>query len=300
MVSVEDILIKGGVSVDLEEGDDFVVHCFNPEHADSSPSLHVDRESGLFHCFSCGFGGNKHTLLRVLNVELTPQDLDDIRFADLRSKAAQLRVVEEMGIRRQVKIIPGSPILDEFRGINPELLAQLGILRNRQIGRIVIPIVIKGRLLGYQMRAIYGQEPKYLNSKGIEFERLVFPYDAVAARGKGKTLFVTEGPFDAAQLLNIGHSALCIFGVDSWSDDKLSLFLELQPKNVIVLFDNDTAGLKTRVDVARILCKIFPTYVATKKSMDAVKFTDPGETTEDQLKKLKFIPFSIYYRKKKW
>ena len=42
----------------ISKGADFLVHCFNLEHADSRPSMRVDRISGMYNCFSCGHRGN--------------------------------------------------------------------------------------------------------------------------------------------------------------------------------------------------------------------------------------------------
>ena len=39
-------------------GRDYIIRCLNPEHEDRNPSLRVDKISGLFHCFSCGYAGD--------------------------------------------------------------------------------------------------------------------------------------------------------------------------------------------------------------------------------------------------
>ena len=37
---------------------DFVVSCLNPEHDDHNPSMRIDRVTGIYNCFSCGYKGN--------------------------------------------------------------------------------------------------------------------------------------------------------------------------------------------------------------------------------------------------
>ena len=37
---------------------DFVVRCLNPEHDDHNPSMRIDRVTGIYNCFSCGYKGN--------------------------------------------------------------------------------------------------------------------------------------------------------------------------------------------------------------------------------------------------
>ena len=41
-------------------GKDFVIRCLNKDHDDTNPSMRVDKESGVFHCFSCGYKGQLH------------------------------------------------------------------------------------------------------------------------------------------------------------------------------------------------------------------------------------------------
>ena len=38
-----------------------VISCLNPEHDDSNPSMRVDKVTGIFNCFSCGYKGNLFT-----------------------------------------------------------------------------------------------------------------------------------------------------------------------------------------------------------------------------------------------
>ena len=56
-MNVEELIQKKKL-VYRQQGADFVVHCLNPEHDDSNPSMRIDRITGIFHCFSCGFKGN--------------------------------------------------------------------------------------------------------------------------------------------------------------------------------------------------------------------------------------------------
>jgi DNA primase len=295
MLTVEEILLKGGIEIDREDGNDFVIHCLNPDHADSNPSLRVDRDSGLFHCFACGFGGNRNTLLKNLGIELTPQDFDELRIADLRNRAALSRYFEDLVQPKTIERLPGAAITEPFRGVAPEILAKIGIIRNRRMGRILIPIEIGGHLRGYTMRALFGQKPKYIHSSDVKFSELLFPYDFIERQGIHKPIFLVEGPFDALGLINIGHLALCIFGVDSWSDKKLELLINLQPSKVIILFDNDEAGFDGRIKLAKVTAKLFKTYIASSGSMQYSGYTDPGEITPDILSKLKFVQFTDRY-----
>jgi DNA primase len=56
-MNVDEILHKHKI-VYRNQGADYVVACLNPEHDDSNPSMRIDKITGIFHCFSCGFKGN--------------------------------------------------------------------------------------------------------------------------------------------------------------------------------------------------------------------------------------------------
>ena len=56
-MTAEELLIEKGITYRLS-GQDAVVSCLNPEHDDTNPSMRVDKITGVFNCFSCGFKGN--------------------------------------------------------------------------------------------------------------------------------------------------------------------------------------------------------------------------------------------------
>ena len=56
-MTVEELLVEEKVEFKVSPAD-FVVRCLHPEHDDSNPSMRIDRITGMFNCFSCGFKGN--------------------------------------------------------------------------------------------------------------------------------------------------------------------------------------------------------------------------------------------------
>jgi len=59
-LTVEELLVSRQVYF-VPKGADAIVTCLNPEHADSSPSMRIDKITGIFNCFSCGYKGNIFT-----------------------------------------------------------------------------------------------------------------------------------------------------------------------------------------------------------------------------------------------
>ena len=56
-MTVEELLVVEKIKFKQSPAD-FVVHCLNPEHDDTNPSMRIDKITGVFNCFSCGFKGN--------------------------------------------------------------------------------------------------------------------------------------------------------------------------------------------------------------------------------------------------
>ena len=56
-MTVEELLQERKIQYKLSPAD-AIVACLNPEHDDSNPSMRIDRITGVFNCFSCGFKGN--------------------------------------------------------------------------------------------------------------------------------------------------------------------------------------------------------------------------------------------------
>jgi DNA primase len=65
-----------------------------PFHDDSNPSMHVDEEKGLFHCFSCGAGGDIFGFYMRYNNLTFPE-----AFSELAKKA-------DVNIKRQPESVP--------------------------------------------------------------------------------------------------------------------------------------------------------------------------------------------------
>ena len=84
-------LVESYTSV-KKSGKGYVGLC--PFHDDSNPSMHVDEEKGLFHCFSCGAGGDIFGFYMRYNNLSFPE-----AFSELAKKA-------DVKIERQSESVP--------------------------------------------------------------------------------------------------------------------------------------------------------------------------------------------------
>ena len=64
---------------------DAVISCLNPEHDDTNPSMRVDRVTGIFHCFSCGYKGNLFTYYGA------PASPTEVRIHRIKEKIQKLK-----------------------------------------------------------------------------------------------------------------------------------------------------------------------------------------------------------------
>lgn len=111
--------------------------------------------------------------------------------------------------------------------------------------RIIIPILDNnGNIIFFQGRAIRkGVEPKYL-SPSSEKKHIIYNRNNFK---RNKNIIVTEGLIDAFMLDDQGTTCLG----SSIDDDFLSELYKLTDENVILLFDNDDAGIKAKLNLMK-------------------------------------------------
>jgi DNA primase len=282
MSTVEEILDKKGIYY-VPKGKDILVSCFNPEHDDSNPSLRIDRETGLYHCLSCGYKGNLLTQLRVPNA---------IRNEKIRSV---LEVITEL---RSVKgceypIDMDTTILETYRGISIETLLKFKAFRSEKEfpDRLVIPIEdSSGLLLG--MIGRYEQtdvSPKYL-MKPKNISAPLFPNPKLCSLEQG-VLCLVEGLFDVINLHNYGmENVAATLGTKQLTRDniydKLLPYTSSGITKIIIIFDPDKSGresadkLKKLIDYnTDLVCKVY--------NLPGGK--DPGSLNKEEVNMLKRI-----------
>lgn len=64
------ILSEAGITEVSDKGDQFLIAC--PLHTDWSPSMRLSKNTGMYHCFSCGASGTYTKFLWELSGKATP------------------------------------------------------------------------------------------------------------------------------------------------------------------------------------------------------------------------------------
>ena len=197
-MTVEELLTSRQVYF-IPKGGDCLVSCLNPEHPDRNPSMRVDRITGIFQCFSCGFKGNIFTYFGEKANHL--QVRRELLKKNIREKRS-----ESVGLS-----FPRNAIFYQgnWRNIRPETYKKFEAFQHHDpdhIGRIVFPVRdISGRIVAFNGRHTTGGTPKYMISPA----GAKMPLFPVVEPIQGSVVLV-EGIYDMINLHDKGmDNAIC-------------------------------------------------------------------------------------------
>lgn len=124
-------------------------------------------------------------------------------------------------------------------------------------GRLIFPIFDPtGRIIGFGGRSLDKREPKYLNSPDtLTFDKSRSLYSINYARlSKAKEFIIVEGYLDVISLYQSNFENVVAALGTAFTDQHAKL-IKKYTNNVIILFDNDEAGLKATLRTIPILTK---------------------------------------------
>lgn len=271
-MTVDELLNNKGISY-RPGGKDLVIRCLNPDHDDKNPSLRVDKTTGIFNCFSCGFSGNifDHFGEKANWLQIRREKVKNI-IAD--------KLQEAVGFNIPANAVPFE---QDWRGISRETYKKFEAFQHNNpefIGRVVFPVRnISNKIVAFCGRHQGDVTPKYL----FHPANVKLPLFPIVKPIQGSVILV-EGIMDMINLHDKGlTNAICIFGVNTFSEDKLNL-LKIQGISAIYTFlDNDEAGQNGAAKIKELVEK--NELEIRNITMQNVK--DPGELTASKVIKLK-------------
>jgi hypothetical protein len=265
--------------------DEILIRC--PFHDDRRPSLyvHVGHKliPGTYHCFVCNSKGMWTALAKKLGLDvehieilkkesesnkiINPFSIFKENLKEMELAASQTNSIEEPRGLESLE--------DEFtwRGLNKKTLekveARLLWQKKSASYWLYLPLKMNKKLEGYTLCALKKEPnaPKYLLFG--EAGKILFPFDAVE---NNKNICLVEGHYDALRLVSLGINAMCIFGVNNWSESKKSSLLSKSPKKIYILMDGDDPGRAAALKIYNELK--FGTPV------EIVNLPDPPQETE--------------------
>lgn len=278
-MEVEELLQSKNIEYN-RTASDFVIKCLNPEHDDSNPSLSIDRVTGVFNCFSCGFSGN---IFRHYKVKV---DYVDIKRAKL------FRAIEKCRSETVGLTMPKGfePVIDDFRGISYKTLMHFEAFRHHSFpDMIVFPIKdIRGKIIVFLGRH-YLKEVK----KGkYKFEpRKISPplYPAPVKPILGRVI-VVEGIFDMLNLYDKGlQNVIVSFGINSINNENLENLKVMGISGIDIIFDGDEAGQRGAAKFQE-RCEEQGFSV---RNIEIHEGTDPGDMDQERVRRLKKYLYDI-------
>lgn len=268
---VEKLLNKKGIHYHTK-GNDALVLCLNPEHEDTSPSMRIDKTSGKYNCFSCGFGGQN--IFEYFNEYFNPVNRQAL---EIRQRIQNINL-EVTGLQLPDGI---EMYMGDYRGIHPKLYKQFNVFQHPDYGdRLCFPITdSRGRISNIVARNMFTKlPPKY---KMYPEGRAVPIYPRVS----GTYVILVEGIFDVLNLVKHGvNNVAAIFGSKSISHSNvLDKFLPLTLsgiQDVILLLDNDAAGNHAAISLKKLI--EYRTSLRVHIMNDRLPVgSDPGEISEE-------------------
>jgi Toprim-like/CHC2 zinc finger len=269
--SVEGVLLNLGIETN-QRGDELLglcpMHLERTGREDNNPSWSINAETGLHHCFSCGYKGSLITLVAELK-EFTTQwgrvDLDaakdwlrnniEVNFEFLAKQLEEARnsyipipVPVGMSEARLALFKKAPEWALEARGLTEDACIKYGVLWNPNKNSWITPIrsADSNKLLGWQEKS---QTERFFRNRptGVPKSKTLFGLDTF----DGGTMIVVESPLDSVKLASLGiFGGVSTFGA-SVSDDQINLMKRAD--KLIIAMDNDAAGKKASSDIfARI------------------------------------------------
>lgn len=228
-------------------GDHYVMcGCLNPSHNDETPSFHIDLNTGLGGCFTCGFKAKPSYFID--KTSMTEDELEELerttQYSLLKAKLKR----EEIGLNTANLPIVGA-YMDEYRGLSKDTLDRFDVYlctRGLYADRVIFPFYVEGRPVGFTSRTTINSTPKYLHSKGFDNKATIYPYDVLeqeATKRALKYVVLVEGVLDCLSLWQNNIPSICNFGVaNNLTRHKLACLLSWGIESIYVSFDKDLAG----------------------------------------------------------
>ena len=277
---VENALTKSGVRIVSEIGTHFIVFCeyHNNYH---TASAEVDKESGLFYCFSCqsttdlphlvmkASGMTYFEALRLIGEE----DYDIAALVAKNTEDREIEGFDQSIIDRLHSSVWG--VGSEYfhsRHINDQSIIRFELGYSDKQSMVTVPVHSpEGVLWGFVGRSIEGK--RFKNNRGLNKSLTLFNLHRVWTSPR---VFVVESSFDAIRLDQVGIPSVATLGAGI-SNEQIEI-LKRSFDDIVIIPDNDEAG----ESMYRKLLKLVP--YAQVLPLSGVK--DVGELSDDDLTSL--------------
>lgn len=259
-------------------GEEIKAACPSGTHPDRHPSWSINKESGLHHCFSCGFSGDFAGLvMQVQGVDLD-RALQWVLHLPLRVPTPSVNggsVKTDTLLSLAGFSLPPAKFLEE-KHLTAEACDKYELLFGDMCWIAPVRSPWNHNLWGYQKKSAVVKQ-FWFEPGGLQTHKSLFGYHLVKPRCR---VILVESPIDAPRMYAAGVDGIVVssFGASVTMDQIELLSVAGQ---LILALDNDHAGLK---ETARLL-KIIGGAIRTKvfEYGDCAWGTDPGTMTDAEI-----------------
>ena len=227
------------------------------EYYEENPSMSINVDKGIYHCFSCGAKGNEiNFIAHMLKVDY----VDAEQFKDALSKANE--TVEDW--ERSQKTLKANPqlidLLTQGYKFSHSAIQKLK-LGVEGVGKgISFPVFLYGKLIdtiSYDPTRTPKYKKRYNTPTG-----LIMPYDTWKTENLNKRTIIVAGQKDLGIATTYNFNAIAITGGEG-TIPKYFLH-DFKDRNVSIVYDNDDAG---KTGARKVATAIAP-YVSSVNIID--------------------------------
>ena len=291
-----------------QKGDSFFTNC--SKHIDLTPSLSITPSKNLFHCFSCGIGGNVInwmmefeglTFPQALNkaAKLADMDISKLKQPTILSLFKKLKKDNDIKPKEINRETFSESMLDKYEidspqewldeGIDPFIMYKYNIRIDDKANRIIYPVYDKDfNLIGVKGRTRY-KNYKELGLQKYQNYHKIGTTDFFVGMKENINNIKLKDEVILFEGIKSGMKAEA-WGFDNWlacetsciNDEQVRILIELKVKDVIVAFDNDVKFIKIKecVKLLKKFTNVF--YINDKNKLlgnkeDKMSPVDKGE-----------------------
>ena len=281
------VLRGTGVDIESEVDSDYIIYC--PFHANNrTPAGEVDKQSGLFFCFSCHHIANLVELVmhvsgrtyfeavRFVNARKTETNLEAEVVKRLVEKPDYIQFDELLIKRLNQQALESPRAMRYYSGrlITDQSVNKFSLGYSEKQDMLTIPVHSPdGMVVGFVGRSVEGKEFK--NTPGLPKSKLLFNLHRVKTADR---VYIVESSFDVIRLDQVGLPAVATLGANV-SNHQIDL-LKKYFNNIIVVADNDDAGGNMKSKIIDKLGSRVNTIQLDNK------YKDIGDMPDEELTKL--------------
>ena len=306
-----DLLDYASQSMEFEKRgfDSYATHC--PRHLDKTASLFITPSKNMFHCFSCGCGGNLINWLMIFEnltfvqaaekvTSIVGVDMKNLQQCESLKIFKSIKHMTESGNKREEmnREVLDISALEKFQkdipqewvdeGIDPKVMDVFNIRIDSRSNRIIYPVYDKNfNLIGFKGRTRYDNYKllgiqKYMNYTQIGttdfFVGMKEQYEKIKFE---KKVIIFEGIKSVMKAYGWGYDYSLAAETSYLNEDQVKILIQMGIKDVTIAFDSDV-DMKKVLECTEILRKFTNVYMISDRKYVHHKLLGEKESPVDR------------------